>query len=148
MEQKGKNIGVPKESLLLLFDIYANDPFLTRLDSEICKFAYVNTIFSCGNDLHEIDTILENDLSRFSEWFIKNGMVAKKFQLIFLGLNGQRGMCLNIEENKVSTTDSVRLIGIEIDNNLKFTQHVKALCSKVNKKTSAFSRLNIYISRE
>ena len=46
------------------------------LDSEICNFADDNTIYSCGPDLHEIVTKLENDLSRLLEWFANNGVVA------------------------------------------------------------------------
>ena len=53
---------------------------------------------------------------------------------MFLGLKGQRGLQLNINENKLSATDHVKLLGIEIDNKLKFSNHVKTLCSKVNKK--------------
>ena len=121
-----------------------------RLDSDICNFADVNTIYSCGIDLHEIVTNLESDLSRLLEWFTHNGMVAnpKKFQRMFLGLKGQRKLLLNINDNKLSATDHVQLLGIEVGNKLKFNKHVKTLCSKVTKKISAFSRLNTYISRE
>ena len=43
---------------------------------------------------------------------------------MFLGLKGQRGLRLNINENKLSATDHVKLLGIEIDNKLKFDKHV------------------------
>ena len=131
-------IGVPQGSVLgpLLFNIFINNLCLMRLDSEICNFADDNTIYSCGLDLHEIVTNLESDLSRLLEWFTNNGMVAnpKKFQLMFLGLKGQRRLRLNINDNKLSATDHVKLLGIEVDNKLKFSNHVKTLCSKVNKK--------------
>ena len=67
---------------------------------------------------------------------------------MFLGLKGQRRLRLYISENKLSATDHVKLLGIEFGNKLKFSNHVKTLCSKVNKKISAFSWLNMYISRE
>ena len=79
----------------MLFNIFLNDLFLISLDSEICNFADDNTIFSCGNELHEIVTALDNNLSILLEWF---GTVAnpKKFQLMFLGPERKQGLCLNI----------------------------------------------------
>ena len=81
-------IGVPQGSVLgpLLFNIFINDLFLMRLDSEICNFADDNTIYSYGLDLHEIVTNFESDLRRLLKWFTNNGMVAnpKKIQLMFL----------------------------------------------------------------
>ena len=103
-----------------------------RLDSDICIFADDNTIYSCGIDLHEIVTNLESYLSRLMEWFTNNGMVANptKFQLMFLGFKGQRSLRLNINDNKLPATDHVKLLGIKIDNKLKFNKQVKTLCSK------------------
>ena len=127
-------IGVPQGSVLgpLLFNIFINDLFLMRLDSEISNFADDNTIYSCGLDLHEIVTNLENDLRRLLKWFTNNGMVAnpKKSQLMFLGLKGQKRLRLNISENKLSATDHVKLLGIEFDNKLKFSNHVKRYAQK------------------
>ena len=47
---------------------------------------------------------------------------------MFLGLK-HGGLCLNINGNKVSATDYVKLLGVEIDNKLKFDKHVETLCS-------------------
>ena len=55
---------------------------------------------------------------------------------MFLGLKGQKGLRLNISENKVSAPDNVKQLGIETDNKLKFSNHVETLCSKVNKKSA------------
>ena len=46
------------------------------------------------------------------------------------------------------STKNFQLLGIEIDNQLRFNKHIKTLCDKTNKKVSAFRRLNIYLSRE
>ena len=79
------------------------------------------------------------------EWY---GCKHKKFQLMFLGLNSHRGLLLNIEGNKVSATDCAKMLGVVIDNKLKFYKYVKKLCSKVNKKINAFSRKKIYVFPE
>ena len=97
-------IGVPQGSVLgpLLFNIFINDLCLINLDSEICNFADDITLYSCGHDLQEIVTNLENDLSKLLEWFKSNGMVAnpKKFQLMFLGLQGEKDFVLTSRKTK------------------------------------------------
>ena len=67
----------------------------------------------------------------------------KTFQLIFLGLNGKKRLGLNIEENKIPSAGHVKLLRVETDSKLTFNKRIETLCSKVNKKVSAFARLNI-----
>ena len=107
-------------------------------------------MYSCGTSISEITTNLENDLSTLLHWFYANGMVANpdKFQLTFLGLNEKHKLTLNTEGVKISSTKNVKLLGIEIDNQLRFNKHLKTQCDKTNRKVSAFRRLNIYLSRE
>ena len=121
-----------------------------ELNSKICNFADDNTINSSGKNLNEIATNFEIDFGRLLKWLAKNGKVAspKKFLLMFLGLNIHRGLRLNIGGNKISATDCGKLLGVEIDNKLKFDKHIKILCSKVNKNINAFSILHTYISRD
>ena len=94
--------------------------------------------------------VLENDLCKLLEWFTFNGMVANpnKFQLIFLGLKRKQKRRININGVKIPAKMHVKHLGVEIGNKLKFDKHVEALCQNVNKKTRAFARLNVYISRE
>ena len=107
-----------------------------------------NTIFAFGNNMQEIVIELENDLGLLLDWFSKNGMMAnpEKFQIMFLGLKDERCLRLNIEGKKLPTTDTVKLLGIQIDNKLKLNKHIHGLCSKVIQKVSAFARLNTYLS--
>ena len=72
----------------------------------------------------------------------------KKFQLMYLGLQGKIRMRLNIEGSKVPATGHVKLLGVETDSKLTFNKHIETLCSKDNKKVSAFAGLNNHISRE
>ena len=62
----------------------------------------------------------------------------KKFWLMFLGMEINRQLRLNIEGKKVPATDRVRLLGIEKDSKLTFIKHVEVLCHKVNKRLRLF----------
>ena len=50
-----------------------------------------------------------------------------KFKLMFLGLNEKHKLRLNIEGVKISSTENVKLFGIEIDNQLRLNKHIKTL---------------------
>ena len=50
---------------------------------------------------------------------------------------------------KVITNDqSVELLGVKIDKNLNFTEHVTKLCKKGSQKLYAFSRISKYLSKD
>jgi len=57
-----------------------------------------------------------------------------------------RRLRLNIAGKKINATDYVKLLGIDTDSKLMFSKHAETLCCKVNKKMTAFSRLNSFIS--
>ena len=55
---------------------------------------------------------------------------------------------VNVGENNVTEKNQVKLLGIIIDNELKFDDHITKICRKANSKRSALSRLARYLSME
>ena len=43
-------------------------------------------------------------------------------------------------------SNSVKLLGITIDNHLKFDKHISLLCAKANRKLSALARIPYYLT--
>ena len=72
--------------------------------------------------MHEIVMILESDLSKLLERFKCNGMIVNptKFQLMLFGLKRKQKLHININGIKIQAKQHVKLLRVEIDNNLKF----------------------------
>ena len=62
-----------------------------------------------------------------------------KFQVMFIRLPTYSNICIEIHDLVLISKDNVQLLGI--DSELKFTDHVKSLCSKISRKVTEFSRV-------
>ena len=144
--------GVPQGSVLgpLLFNLFLNDLLYFIKDSEICNFADDNTLSVLEFDLDTLIIKLENDLQRVMQWLEVNNLVANpsKFQFMLLGLSKKHNLCLNVDGNTVKATNTVKLLGVTIDQNLNFDYHIKDLCKKASRNIGALRRIFPQIDNE
>ena len=71
-----------------------------------------------------------------------------KFKIMFLGLHQTYYLCLEIDSQIIPSSDTVKLLGIDIDSELKYDSHVKTMCAKANRKVSTSSRVANFITFE
>ena len=123
-----------------LFNFFINDFTYAITESEFCNFADDNTIYACSQNLEHVVSCLKDDTHSALCWFRDNGMVANpsKFQVIFLGLKSDQEYAFEIDKKPIPATSTVKLLGITIDCQLKFSEHMNTLCKKANNKTSTF----------
>ena len=144
--------GVPQGSVLgpLLFNIFINDLFLFINDCELCNFADDQTLYTYHKVIDVVVNKLEKDLTNAINWFDTNGLVANpnKFQVMFLGTRSKSKLCLNINGMQTAAMHSVKLLGLNIDWKLTFTNHVMSLSNKANGKARALSRLRFKLNIE
>ena len=70
-----------------------------------------------------------------------------KFQFIVLGVKNIAPFRLNVNDKIASCSNEVKLLGITIDNKLKFKKHIKDICKKASYKLHALRRIG-YLTAE
>ena len=78
-------------------------------------------------------------------WFRKN---SEKFQAIILNRKvAQAAHKLIIDNKEIKTTNSIKLLGINIDDQLRFNEHISILCSEAAMQLNALSRIQKYMGK-
>ena len=67
---------------------------------------------------------------------------------MFFGLKRKNKLCLNINGQLITQSEHVKLLGVTIDNALKFDTHVHRISKKANQILHAFGRLRLHLGNE
>ena len=129
----------------ILSNIFLNDFFLCLKKQTCITFRTIILL-----QLADLIKILEAEGELSVGWFRKNEMVVNsdKFQAIILNRKETQAIHKLIIDNKeIKTTNSIKLLGINIDDQLKFNEHISILCSKAAMQLNALSRLQKYMGK-
>ena len=148
--------GVPQGSVLgpLLFSIFINDLPLHILNTKVvCDlFADDNSIHSRGTNVESVQHSLQEGLNDVSKWCDQNRMVVhpgktksmvlasrQKHQLKPLILN------LTLGTNITEQVREHRVLGITIDEELKWQPHIDNICKQVARNLFLLGQLRKYV---
>ena len=151
-EWKPLERGVPQGSLWgpILFNIFINDLLLALKDKcDIYNYADDNTLVVHHEDPLNVKSSMETACAIAMNWFSMNNMKANpdKFQAMILS----RKKCeinFKVENCVLPMKNCIKLLGICIDEELKFSEHVKQLTVKSAKQVNALSRLSKLLNLE
>ena len=136
-------LGVSQGSVLgpLLFNLFINDLFYVIKETDICNYADDNTLHTCDLQLDKLVEKPEGAAENALCWFRNNGMKmnSDKCHLLISG-HKHEVLIANIGGEQIIEANKVKLLGIEIDSDLSFTNHLNSVLGKVSKKLNALSR--------
>ena len=137
--------GVLQGSILgpLLFNIYICDIFIENSDIDIANYAADST-YACLSDLDSVIFKLQKNTERIFRWFYNNNLIsnAEKSHLI---VSTKKDLETQVSSCSIKNEDSVKLLGIHLNNDLNFDYHVNQLFKKASKKLHALARIAKYM---
>ena len=139
--------GVPQGSILgpLLFNIYLNDIFYFVKKSDIANYADDTTPFTMDKTMDALLDSLEKDVSTIIKWFEHNYLKLNADKCHLLVSSHSKDIEINVGKEIIECENSVKLLGITLDNKLNFNEHVSNICKKVSKKIHALARISNFM---
>ena len=147
---KPVNLGVPQGSILgpILFLIYVNDMNHSDTTTNFIKFADDTTILSDGPDLESAVTKMNNSLEKVGLWFQRNKLNLNPSKTRYMIFNSKTQLTetVKIKSEYIERVwekgkeKCFKLVGINIDENLKWTHHINGITKKINSSLYALTK--------
>ena len=147
--------GVPQGSILgpLLFLVYINDLADVCTDVNLDLYADDSTSYKSGSNIHEIEVTLQESLNQITNWCTTNNMLLHptKSKCMVIGsrykLNKINTLQLTINGTTLENVTHQKLLGIHVDNSLKWHIQIDNVCQKLNSKVNLLKRIKCYLNR-
>ncbi|CAK9804097.1 Probable RNA-directed DNA polymerase from transposon BS [Anthophora plagiata] len=132
------NIGVPQGGVLspLLFTLYIAD-VMDNHPSNIRSLMYADDIAICATDthVHSATSRLETAVNNLAINLASLGLdiSAQKTELIVFNSKNNPTASIKVGDTIITNSQTVKFLGVRIDQNLTFDQHVKEICATTRK---------------
>ena len=147
---KDVSIGVPQGSILgpLLFLIFIND--LVK-----CSPALDCIIFADDTSIFSTDPFkLKSDLKEIEKWCLSNKLILNCKKTILVSFKNPTKISLlpkkflSIENYPVSVSNQSQFLGVTLDENISFAEHIKIVCRKLNVVNLMMKHLRRFVDRK
>ena len=130
------SMGTPQGSCLgpLIFIIFCNDLRLHLTHLQCIQFADDTTLFTSHKSTRYLEYCVTTDLENLHDWFKANKLTLnlnKSVMLIFGNKNQIKTKEIKIGGHEIMTQTVTKFLGIWIDSNLNWTEHVNKIVLKL-----------------
>ena len=116
-------------------------------DIDIANYADDNTPYACDASLDQVINKLEESTTKLFNWFSNNYLKANEDKSHFLHSHSTQ-TSININGVNISSSSTEKLLGIYIDRNLQFNEHVTSICNKGSQKLHALARVANFMNED
>ena len=141
--------GVPQGSIIgpLLFNIFLADLFFIIKDIDIASYRDDTTPFIVENNIENVIASLEQVSEDLFNWF-KNNRLKNNADKCHVLVSKNKSIGVNIGNYTIDNSECEKLLGVKIDVNLNFSDHISDLCKKASRKISALARVTPFMVLE
>ena len=146
--------GVPQGSIVgpILFNCFFNDFFYFTEKASVHNFTDDNTLSMFEETIQNLIALLETESNTDIEWFQNNKMMVNpgKFQVIIIDKKKKchTNETLKIGDKIIKASSSVKLLGVQIDDQLNFNLHISNICRSAANQLNALIRLKLFLAFE
>ena len=152
------SLGVPQGSILgpLIFSIFINDLPLYMKHCYTEMYADDTTIYVIDKNVESIEAKLSIDLKHLESWFNMNHLIVNTSKTnAMLICSSQKRQKLsktiinvNLFGKSISNVDSIKILGLTIDQNLSWKNHILNLAKTVSGLTGLLYRIRAYLPKD
>ena len=148
--------GVPQGSILgpLLFSIYIND--ITNATEILESILYADDttlIFNPNNNLDDIaiNNLINLELKNISDWFRTNKLSLNiektKFMIFHRPRTTPPTLNLTIDETQLEQVNTFKFLGLLLNQNMTWTDHIKLVRSKISKTIGVINKIKYTVPK-
>ena len=118
---------------------------------ELILFADDSTVIATGPNLQRTVAITNEQLSRLHDWLCANRLslnVSKSIFSLFTNTRPTESPVIQIGDSRLSYSSCTKYLGMQIDDKINFSQHIKSVCKTVRSRTGLLKRLSSSIPKK